>query len=253
MTVPEQPEADRHRITAELPDGRVRTVLDIDSDGFIRVGGALLPATICQTCGLVLTNPPPSGIVEVQTLMEVFEGPDVEPDFREVRVLCYRCGGFGEVPGGLFRSLLAAARALEGQDPAKIAAAQDAVRQLSRQRSAAPDEVADALESASPALGPIAEWIRSQPNRMELWTVLTLLVALLAWLAPGGNEGETGARPEVSETDINNIVVNVPPVEWSDPGRNGLCPCGSDRKYKRCHGAPEQLKPPEAGGATSTP
>ena len=26
--------------------------------------------------------------------------------------------------------------------------------------------------------------------------------------------------------------------EFSDVGRNSLCPCGSGKKYKRCHGAP---------------
>ena len=27
----------------------------------------------------------------------------------------------------------------------------------------------------------------------------------------------------------------------SAPGRNGLCPCGSGRKFKRCHGAPDAV------------
>ena len=26
--------------------------------------------------------------------------------------------------------------------------------------------------------------------------------------------------------------------EFADVGRNQLCPCGSGKKYKRCHGAP---------------
>jgi preprotein translocase subunit SecA len=26
--------------------------------------------------------------------------------------------------------------------------------------------------------------------------------------------------------------------EYADVGRNALCPCGSGKKYKRCHGAP---------------
>jgi uncharacterized protein len=30
-------------------------------------------------------------------------------------------------------------------------------------------------------------------------------------------------------------------------GRNDLCPCGSTRKWKRCHGAPPQ--PPDRGFA----
>ena len=27
------------------------------------------------------------------------------------------------------------------------------------------------------------------------------------------------------------------PVDWSSVGRNDPCPCGSGRKFKKCHGA----------------
>jgi preprotein translocase subunit SecA len=26
------------------------------------------------------------------------------------------------------------------------------------------------------------------------------------------------------------------PSTWGNPGRNDLCPCGSGRKFKHCHG-----------------
>jgi uncharacterized protein len=29
--------------------------------------------------------------------------------------------------------------------------------------------------------------------------------------------------------------------QTADPGRNGPCPCGSGKKFKRCHGAPATL------------
>ncbi|MGH3693284.1 MAG: SEC-C metal-binding domain-containing protein [Pseudonocardiaceae bacterium] len=29
----------------------------------------------------------------------------------------------------------------------------------------------------------------------------------------------------------------------SEPSRNAPCPCGSGRKYKRCHGAPTTARP----------
>ena len=28
------------------------------------------------------------------------------------------------------------------------------------------------------------------------------------------------------------------PVDWSTVGRNDPCPCGSGKKFKKCHGAP---------------
>jgi preprotein translocase subunit SecA len=27
------------------------------------------------------------------------------------------------------------------------------------------------------------------------------------------------------------------PTTWGNPGRNDLCPCGSGKKFKHCHGA----------------
>ena len=36
------------------------------------------------------------------------------------------------------------------------------------------------------------------------------------------------AAPGFDETD---------PATWGNPGRNDLCPCGSGKKFKHCHGA----------------
>ena len=30
------------------------------------------------------------------------------------------------------------------------------------------------------------------------------------------------------------------PTSWGKVGRNEACPCGSGKKYKRCHGAGQQ-------------
>ncbi|MFN3279826.1 MAG: preprotein translocase subunit SecA [Paracoccus hibiscisoli] len=43
-----------------------------------------------------------------------------------------------------------------------------------------------------------------------------------------GSAGQTGARPGFDEAD---------PTTWGNPARNDLCPCGSGKKFKHCHGA----------------
>ncbi|MCG6111964.1 MAG: preprotein translocase subunit SecA [Paracoccus sp.] len=43
-----------------------------------------------------------------------------------------------------------------------------------------------------------------------------------------GPAGQTGARPGFNEAD---------PSTWGNPARNDLCPCGSGKKFKHCHGA----------------
>jgi preprotein translocase subunit SecA len=46
----------------------------------------------------------------------------------------------------------------------------------------------------------------------------------------GDGEGQQQARPGTTVTNADD--------EFADVGRNALCPCGSGKKYKRCHGAP---------------
>ncbi|TJZ86611.1 preprotein translocase subunit SecA [Paracoccus hibiscisoli] len=43
-----------------------------------------------------------------------------------------------------------------------------------------------------------------------------------------GAAGQIGARPGFDEAD---------PSTWGNPARNDLCPCGSGKKFKHCHGA----------------
>jgi preprotein translocase subunit SecA len=46
------------------------------------------------------------------------------------------------------------------------------------------------------------------------------------------------APSEQGEVEVAASAAAGPDDEFSDVGRNQLCPCGSGKKYKRCHGAP---------------
>jgi preprotein translocase subunit SecA len=46
----------------------------------------------------------------------------------------------------------------------------------------------------------------------------------------GEPEGQRPGRPGTTVTNADD--------EFAGVGRNALCPCGSGKKYKRCHGAP---------------
>ncbi|WP_449240104.1 SEC-C metal-binding domain-containing protein [Candidatus Rhodobacter oscarellae] len=45
--------------------------------------------------------------------------------------------------------------------------------------------------------------------------------------AEGENPGFPNAIAGFNESD---------PTTWGNPGRNDLCPCGSGKKFKHCHG-----------------
>jgi len=52
----------------------------------------------------------------------------------------------------------------------------------------------------------------------------------LAVPAAFGGDDQPQTRPGTTVTNADDEFANV--------GRNALCPCGSGKKYKRCHGAP---------------
>jgi preprotein translocase subunit SecA len=45
-----------------------------------------------------------------------------------------------------------------------------------------------------------------------------------------------GAGRARSMGDIQAAAAGGGPVDWSNVGRNDPCPCGSGRKFKKCHG-----------------
>jgi preprotein translocase subunit SecA len=46
------------------------------------------------------------------------------------------------------------------------------------------------------------------------------------------------APSEQGEAEVAGATATNADDEFADVGRNALCPCGSGKKYKRCHGAP---------------
>jgi hypothetical protein len=63
--------------------------------------------------------------------------------------------------------------------------------------------------------------------------------------APAGLGGALGGIPEVGPgPDVRKLATNrgetdrkpEPATSEKEPGRNDPCPCGSGKKYKKCHG-----------------
>ena len=46
------------------------------------------------------------------------------------------------------------------------------------------------------------------------------------------------SAPTLDSTEPERTSTAGVAVSGSEPGRNAPCPCGSGKKYKRCHGAP---------------
>ena len=59
----------------------------------------------------------------------------------------------------------------------------------------------------------------------------------LSYSAPSEDASASGGSGEEPAAQPGRTVTNADD-EFADVGRNALCPCGSGKKYKRCHGAP---------------
>jgi preprotein translocase subunit SecA len=46
------------------------------------------------------------------------------------------------------------------------------------------------------------------------------------------------SAPTLDATEPEKAATGGAAVSSGEPGRNAPCPCGSGKKYKRCHGAP---------------
>jgi preprotein translocase subunit SecA len=53
----------------------------------------------------------------------------------------------------------------------------------------------------------------------------------------GGNGGGGGAAKPARSRKAAASVNPADPSTWGKVQRNALCPCGSGKKYKHCHGA----------------
>ena len=66
----------------------------------------------------------------------------------------------------------------------------------------------------------------------------------------GGNgRGAAKARPREAKPAAHNPA---DPSSWGKVQRNALCPCGSGKKYKHCHGACYAQSPATSGGQRSS-
>jgi len=73
---------------------------------------------------------------------------------------------------------------------------------------------------------------------------------LRVWnVAPRRRERDLEAREGRAASPAESPIL---PEQWARVGRNEPCPCGSGRKYKRCHGAPtsQSRRAPGMGGLT---
>lgn len=114
-----------------------------------------------------------------------------------------------------------------------------------QETAATADEILERAESAGVS-DLVSKLLADRPTRMEVATWLGLLLAIVSLWVTLKSAGSTD-EPEPSHViydsgDHYNITVQAPtPTDGhavGKVGRNNPCPCGSGKKFKKCHGDP---------------
>lgn len=201
-----------------------------------------LPA-ICDTC-LTVWDPHAFNISGATNVH--IEDVTVSP--------CPKCGGVGHIPDGIYSATTDTITVLVATaQSARSLAALAGVLQRAREQHANAEQVARLLEEEkSTDLKPMATVVRRLPKRLDVkyWIGITLAVIAILQAQASDRKIETiesqvehiyaqVVAPAAVPTAIPLPTAGTAPTlsQYPKVGRNEPCPCGSGRKYKRCHGA----------------
>ena len=93
---------------------------------------------------------------------------------------------------------------------------------------------AESLAAATPAIEPMARQLPTAPPQVEAPAML--VKGLTKAKAP--QKLSYSAPSEDGQAEVKGATATNAGDEFAGVGRNADCPCGSGKKYKKCHGAP---------------
>jgi SEC-C motif len=195
-----------------------------------------LPA-VCDTC-LTVWDP---HIADLQNVGQIsIQDVEVRP--------CPSCGGTGHVPDGIYSATTDTINVVATS--AKSAQSLERLRRIleqARSQQASAAELAKTLEETDD-LKPIAAVIRRLPKRLDIKYWIGVALAVVAIMQAQA----TDRKIDNMQAEIDRIYAQVvsphpvpvqsptpapSPSQYAKVGRNDPCPCGSGKKFKRCHGA----------------
>lgn len=186
-----------------------------------------IPA-FCDTCSTAF----PSGISVENASNVTLSGNRSGP--------CPSCGGMGHVPDGVFNFI--------GNTIEILSAPQRTVEELARlvqiiheakAKQQSNEQVAAQIKQELPGLSSLADILPK--NRGELYGFLGVVLATITLLtqSPPSQNITINVSQVVEQTLVAASAAKQKPQESSQSkkiGRNAPCPCGSEKKYKKCCG-----------------
>ena len=194
---------------------------------------------------LPVISPPPRDSAVVFVAADGFEGPFLQGD-GPIDLLCGKCLHTlaDGLHSGQIQNLVLRCPACESHN---AIVSIPAIEALLSQIKTLPDSseriatlrgiLSEAQEANLPHAEVVAQVGKSTPEfaaAIELlipktagdfYGLLSFILAFIAWI---------GSRSSRKNITINNYFAESDP--FKNVGRNKLCPCGSQRKFKKCHG-----------------
>lgn len=160
---------------------------------------------------------------------------------------CPRCGGMGSIPDGRYDVTKDSIRIM-----ATSATSLDSLRRLEavlrgvNRPGVSGRTVAAAIRSEAPEFSALASIAERHGLQIATW-IIALLTAVIVWQGMRAESASEATQEQLREIYRQVIqqtqaqpsppMNRVPMVSpRPSPSRNGPCPCGSGKKYKRCHG-----------------
>lgn len=151
---------------------------------------------------------------------------------------CPKCGGSGRALAGVYKMAEDTAELLQG--PERITSELERLADIlrdARQRNVTAEELRQTIEQETPKLSKLSSLLPR--TRTELYAFLMVVLTIIQMILTTAHS--RGVNVQDVDIDIDQIfgvtveqhVEQVPKV-----GRNERCPCGSGKKYKKCHGNP---------------
>lgn len=185
----------------------------------------------CDICGTMF----PSGIfVENSTIS--LSGNRAGP--------CPKCGGMGHIPDGIFQII--------GNTIEVLSAPQRTLQELKRfaevineaqKKEYSSEEFIEKVKENIPEFSSITDLIPK--NRAELYAFIALLLTIIQILMQSPEKPSQNITNNINirqvieqayrETSCDVKKKNISKVK--KVGRNDICPCGSEKKYKKCCGS----------------
>jgi hypothetical protein len=197
---------------------------------------ALVPV-ICDNCHILFTtNSLFGGNLQQTTFKNVGYGP------------CPVCGSDGSVPDGVYNLIGNTIELLSG--PATRVPELRILAEILRNariRRAAPAEVQKAVEEKVPQFAQLISQLAKYRN--DFYQTLAIIIAVISALISYSQSGKE--LPKIEVNQVINFISQQPPEapktqQLATPSttqkikkkfrRNELCYCGSNKKYKKCHG-----------------